>query len=646
MKSIIGIIAALLLGNVSMCLAGNTWSDAERLAGNWAGGGFKHKFKCATQIELELWPSAESGLEGAALFKKKDQFCLGKVAVTEDNLRLVFTGMDGSLCDCSDKGAFTIHRFIEKQNRLALAFEQHNSPNIFVDRLNTTRYYVRPKNVSDTLADFVNLLKQPGKSYAQKKQKRVDRQGAAIRKARDAVANARNFSFFDGELIGVWKGTFVTQDATYPAEMMFWSSTPYRLNQIVGMVRFEGDSNKKPLCVTGIMIPPRGEHRRIQINSSNLGARGKACEQADGNGFISLGSDGDSLSLFLNSKVVRYSRTPESFFDNSGLPDQGDGCFAVGMFRRGKASAKLKKELRQIHWKLVKAPTVAEKAILLGDGSRIGELKQAHAGAMSENAGTLAQIDAEKKAFKEKQRKKEEQRIAALREKRRAEAERKRRRKAEWDRRQRDGGSGGVHAPEIPLPVVSGPFDGLPGGSFINAVYIGDFDAVATFNESYGNRKIRQYKRSMGNKPHFMDGVIIAAYQTIQLQKIMAAVYLFNYDSKYEACLRDDAVTFEVVEHVPDTVYRNLLGWEVMRSYGYTSREKFRVNKEFTAAFRLIGRTKPDSAMGTIADYFLNQGGTDIKREMVKGTRAMMQKFSCDSQEIRQFEQNLLQLMP
>jgi hypothetical protein len=311
------------------------------------------------------------------------------------------------------------------------------------------------------------------------------------------------------------------------------------------------------------------------------------------------------------------------------------------MFRRGEAGDELREGLDRISWKTVKAPSAAEREILLGDGSRLGALKRAHAGAAGRNVAIVDQIEDEKRAAGEKRREREERRLAAVRARKQAEAERRERNRMAMAQRR----DAKAPAQEVPVPVVNGPFDGLPGGSFINAVYKGDWDAVKTFNEAYGNRKIRQYKRSMGNRPHFADGLITAGYRSIELPKIMLAVYLFNYDSAYEGCLRDDAVTFEVVEHVPDTVYRNLLGYEVMRSHGYTSRERFRVNKEFTASFRRIGKMKPESAMGTIADFFLNQGGTDLKREMVKGTKAMMAKFSCGSPEIKQLERNLLRYM-
>ncbi len=73
----------------------------------------------------------------------------------------------------------------------------------------------------------------------------------------------------------------------------------------------------------------------------------------------------------------------------------------------------------------------------------------------------------------------------------------------------------------------------------------------------------------MGDKEHWLESTIEAAYKSISLTNTLLAVYLFDYDSKYEPCLGKDAVTLQVVDHVPDMVVHNLLGQEVTRSYGY-----------------------------------------------------------------------------
>ena len=63
--------------------------------------------------------------------------------------------------------------------------------------------------------------------------------------------------------------------------------------------------------------------------------------------------------MFIDSELVRYSRTPTSFFDNANLPDTRAGCFTVGMFQRTAPSDELKEGLDRILWKTVKPIHVA-----------------------------------------------------------------------------------------------------------------------------------------------------------------------------------------------------------------------------------------------------------------------------------------------
>lgn len=193
------------------------------------------------------------------------------------------------------------------------------------------------------------------------------------------------------------------------------------------------------------------------------------------------------------------------------------------------------------------------------------------------------------------------------------------------------------------IPNVSGPFDDLRGKDLLNAIYVQNWSAVTDINNYYSSEKIRQNKRIMGGK-HWSDGFIESGFKSIDLSKVVLAVYLFNYQKQYGTCLKPDAETFEVVDHAPDISFKNVLGQEIARSYGYTIHEKFKVNKEFAPAFRKVGRMKPEGAMMTIAEFFLNQGGTDVKQQVVLGTKQMMNKYDCHSPEIIKMEQALLKV--
>lgn len=616
--------------------AAKEWPGYDKLTGSWKSATpFRHTFKFADRIELDLWITYKGELEGAAMIIKNKEHCLGRVKMDRASNRLIFTAMDGSLCRLSKSGTFELFRFLEGQERLGMHYVPAEAENQFKAQ---PSYYVRTSDHPDTLTDFVRLIKDTDGNYMEAKKASINKQEQNFKQAQDMIRKSTGFNFSGADLIGIWHGQFIDKQRTYPAEIMFWSSSAYRYKEIVGIVRFDGIPYKKDLCLTGIITNKEEKYTRIHINYLHLDA-GQDCIPLRGSGLVSLDDNGRSLTLLFNSELTRLSGQKENSFQDFTFPVTGDRCYTVGMFRCGSASEKLKSAINGVPWKTVKDPTQKQKQILLEDSSQLEELKTAHNIAVLENARIRQQVASEKEAVRQKQIGKEQERIAAVRAKKRAEAERIQRNKMIHSQGRPSGSS---TAAPVSFPVVHGPFDGLQGGSFLNALYKADWSAIEQFNNAYASQKIQQNKRIMGNSPHWSDGFINAGFKAVRLTNTVLAVYLFDYERSYGGCLKDDAVTFEVVEVVPDVVTKNLLGHEVSRSYGYTSRRYFKVNKEFTAAFRRVGRTKPEGAMSTLSDLFLNQGGTDIRRQLIAGTRQMMNKFSCDSPEIRQIEWNLL----
>ncbi len=190
------------------------------------------------------------------------------------------------------------------------------------------------------------------------------------------------------------------------------------------------------------------------------------------------------------------------------------------------------------------------------------------------------------------------------------------------------------------LPRVRGPFDELSGGDFLNALYHGDLAAVARFNKYYQVRKVRQLRGLTGEDP--FGALLETGIGEIRLEENVMAVYLFRYESNFGDCLGDDAAEFEVTETRPDTVYENGLGVEVARFYGGTTKTHYRVKPEFEAAFRRVGRMKPEGGMSELSDLLLNGGGSDLRRDLLKGARQIFGRFECDSAEILRFESGLL----
>ncbi|WAJ70170.1 hypothetical protein [Catenovulum adriaticum] len=195
-----------------------------------------------------------------------------------------------------------------------------------------------------------------------------------------------------------------------------------------------------------------------------------------------------------------------------------------------------------------------------------------------------------------------------------------------------------------PMPEVSGPFDGLAGATFLNAVYKGDASLVKRINQSYGASQIKGLKAFAGTFANSMTDAVINLYSHVKIQDSVAAKYLFEYDSHFAKCLSNTPVTFYVTGYQPDTVFTNLLGVEIARYYGGTTVNKYKVNPEFTDVFNKVGKTKPHGTMSGITSLLANQGSKDLRKSALKGIAQMRKKFACHSKEIKTFERNLISL--
>lgn len=195
-----------------------------------------------------------------------------------------------------------------------------------------------------------------------------------------------------------------------------------------------------------------------------------------------------------------------------------------------------------------------------------------------------------------------------------------------------------------PMPEVSGPFDGLEGATFLNAVYKGDASLVKRINHSYGASQIKGLKAVAGTFANSMTDSIINLYGQVKIQDSVAAKYLFEYERHFAKCLSNTPVTFYVTGYQPDTVFTNLLGVEIARYYGGTTVNKYKVNPEFTDVFNKVGKLKPNGVMGNITSWLANQKGQDLRKAALKGLEQMRNKFACNSKEIKTFERNLISL--
>ncbi|EWH10210.1 hypothetical protein DS2_08922 [Catenovulum agarivorans DS-2] len=195
-----------------------------------------------------------------------------------------------------------------------------------------------------------------------------------------------------------------------------------------------------------------------------------------------------------------------------------------------------------------------------------------------------------------------------------------------------------------PMPTVTGPFDGLAGATFLNAVYKGDANLVRRINRSYALAFSQGLKTFFGSFSSQMTNNMADLSTAIKIQDSVAAKYLFEYQKHSASCLTDTAVTFYVTGYQPDMVFTNLLGVEIARHYGGTTVNKYNVNKEFTDVFSRVGKLKPEGIMANITSTLAHQKRKDLRKSALRGIEQMRTKFSCNSKEVKIFERNLIAL--
>ncbi|WP_250657051.1 hypothetical protein [Alkalimarinus coralli] len=195
-----------------------------------------------------------------------------------------------------------------------------------------------------------------------------------------------------------------------------------------------------------------------------------------------------------------------------------------------------------------------------------------------------------------------------------------------------------------PMPVVNGPFDGLPGATFLNAVYQGKPSLVRRINENYNLAQSAGLKRFFGSYGNQMTDAMANMHKNVRIQDSVAAKYLFEYERYSKQCLSSSPAIFYVIGYEPDMVFTNLLGVETARYYGSTSVNQYKVNQEFSGVFNRVGKMSPESMSAQLTGLFASQGNEDLRKSAMAGIGKMRNKFACDSDEIKRFERNLIAL--
>ncbi|MEL7025272.1 MAG: hypothetical protein AAGL69_16175 [Pseudomonadota bacterium] len=180
------------------------------------------------------------------------------------------------------------------------------------------------------------------------------------------------------------------------------------------------------------------------------------------------------------------------------------------------------------------------------------------------------------------------------------------------------------------------PFSDYPGGEFLNAVYAGDTRTVDRLDRQYHAAFQRVFDQ-LGSDD-VLTRLMRWTINQIRLVEPMTATYLLNYQRGYQRCLRADAAKFVVTRTVPTTVTRNLLGIEIARSEGYTTRDEFLINKEFEIIFRHVGTMQPTNFLASMVDQGVGNGGITA---VTQGVRRIMDEHACDSVVVERFEDQI-----
>ena len=595
--------------------------------------GLKHY----NRIRFMLWDDGKGLPEGVAQFFKGRASCVGTLEL-DAHQQLGFSLFEGKDCDDIDRGRFKLVDGTKK-DRMRLSFSPGDAREDPRSQVANLFYMRRMRAIPEALQAYQDRLKGRKAPLRQVLERQADEHRQILDQIYADLKQGYSARFDASKLLGVWQGRFIDRRRSYKAEIALWSSTPHRLRQAVGLVRFDNR-----LCHIGVLTSRFDSYTEWNMGPLLATQPIKECVPVEGAGRVQLDSSGGQMALFLNTRLgVVDEIGADKCIDKLSRPGLDGQCYTVGLFKRAKASPAMREAMQQVQWQTVQAPTPDDWRVIRDNGDGMRQLQRDHEQGVADNVRVLAQIEEEKVMIQRKQEEERRQMQEEAARERQIEEQRRQRIDAAWAAEAEAEASGNLARPAlVPPPEVSGPFDGLKGASFFNAMYKGDFDTVRQYTTYYQERKIRQRQEAMGGQPHIMDGILDSAFRSVSLASNMMAVYLFNYDSQYQSCLGDDAATFTVVRVYPEVVTTNLIGVEIARSYGFTTRKTYRVKKVFENAFRRVGRMQPSGVMGKLSDWLLNAGGTDLRNEVVAGTRMLMARFTCDSPEIQRLEQNLL----
>ncbi len=196
------------------------------------------------------------------------------------------------------------------------------------------------------------------------------------------------------------------------------------------------------------------------------------------------------------------------------------------------------------------------------------------------------------------------------------------------------------------------PFTGIAGGDYFNALYNQDFATLRALDRDYvsGIRPLMSFGAQQvielgplinalsGQKAGRVESDIAHWVQNLSALYAVFGTYLVEYQDVYEKCLKPGAATIEISRRT-DYVTTDGFGNEISRREGWTDRDYYRVNPEFSGHFNTLFGAATGTAQARLLDLFLN----DAKMSRLRhDTQRLMSKYDCTSPEIKQLEEGFL----
>jgi len=198
--------------------------------------------------------------------------------------------------------------------------------------------------------------------------------------------------------------------------------------------------------------------------------------------------------------------------------------------------------------------------------------------------------------------------------------------------------------------VGEGPFDPeFPGAIYLNAIYRNDREQIRREDRAFvswheknmhpvvesGLLELVQVLSGGGVTAAGMRAGISREFERASLVRVVAALFILNYEHAYPDCLGANPAQFTLTEEWRDEYGRLAPGYP-------QSKTTFNVARRHADAFRILEAYDPRETL--FAEALRRDDGSIRISEIVKGIDLAMERYPCDHPVMQQFEQNMLAL--